>query len=49
MIHRGLTVARVDETEDGRTRRGRVLRGYSYTQDGRRILEAQIPAVEFKK
>lgn len=44
MIHEFKTVARVDEVETGHTADGRVHRGYSYTQDGRRILEATIPA-----
>lgn len=48
LIDSGHTVARVDETEIGRTRSGPVIRGYSYTDDGRRILEAVIPATQYR-
>ena len=37
------TVGRVDEVEFGHTPAGPVTRGYVYTADGRRLLEAQIP------
>ena len=41
----GRTIARVDEIEFGQTKAGPVTRGYSYKEDGRRVLEAVVPMV----
>ncbi len=49
MIERGTTIARVDETECGGKGKSRVLRGYCYLEDGRRILKAQVSAPESRR
>lgn len=42
LVEGGVTVARVDEIELGNTKSGMVTRGYVYTEDGRRVFEAQV-------
>ncbi len=49
LIERGATLARVDETECGGKGAKRIIRGYTYEQDGRRILKAQVSAPESRR
>lgn len=49
LIHRGETIARVEEVEFANTEKGPVFRGFSYVTDRdagiiHRIMEAEIPA-----